>query len=151
MKETLIAVMSDLKDRFVEEVAGARAVWDIEVREPEYDLMYEKKLESHSDALLDQCRSSKNQIKMGFASILEGSDIVIEKVDDKIVTAFLKGAFDSEYDLIERIERFASLFTSRKPDEIQHPGTLPGQKSPEYDNLVSELDAYIANAEEATD
>ena len=35
-----MTVMSDLKDRFVEEVAGARAVWDIEVREPEYDLMY---------------------------------------------------------------------------------------------------------------
>lgn len=147
MKETLMTVMSDLKDRFVEEVAGARAVWDIEVREPEYDLMYEKRLESHRDALLDQCRSSKNQIKTEFASILEGSDIVLEKVDDKIVTAFLKGAFDSEYDLIERIERFAWLFTSRKPNEIKQ----PGQDSPDEYDIVSELEAYIDNAEQLAD
>ena len=147
MKETLMTVMSDLKDRFVEEVAGARKIWDREVREPEYDLMYEKRLESHKDALLDQCRRSKDQIKMGFASILEGSGIVLEKVDDKIVADFLKGAFDSEYDLIERIERFAWLLESRKPDEIQHLGTFSGHDSPEYDNLVSALEAYIANVE----
>lgn len=147
MKEALMTVMSDLKDRFVEEVAGARAVWDIEVRKPEYDLMYEKRLESHKDALLDQCRRSKDQIKMGFASILEGSGIVLDKVDDKVVTAFLKGAFDSEYDLIEKIERFASLFTSRKPNEIKQ----PGQDSPDEYDIVSELEAYIDNAEQLAD
>lgn len=147
MKETLMTVMSDLKDRFVEEVAGARAVWAIEVREPEYDLMYKKRLESHKDALLDQCRRSKDQIKMGFASILEGSGIVLDKVDDKVVTAFLKGAFDSEYDLIEKIERFASLFTSRKPNEIKQ----PGQDSPDEYDIVSELEAYIDNAEQLAD
>lgn len=146
MKETLMTVMSDLKDRFVEEVAGARAVWYI-VREPEYDLMYEKRLESHKDALLDQCRRSKDQIKMGFASILEGSGIVLDKVDDKVVTAFLKGAFDSEYDLIERIERFAWLLGSRKLDEIKQ----PGQDSPDEYDIVSELEAYIDNAEQLED
>ena len=151
MKETLMTAMSDLKNSFIDEVARAREIWNRGVAAPEYDLMYKGMLESHKDALLDQCRRSKDQIKMGFASILEGSDIVIEKVDDKIVTAFLKGAFDSEYDLIERIERFASLFTSRKPDQIQRAGTLPGQGSPEYDNIVSELEAYIDNAEQLAD
>lgn len=150
MKETLMTVMSDLKDRFVEEVAGARAVWDI-VREPEYDLMYKRNLDSHKDALLDQCKRSKDQIKTEFASFMEGSGIVLEKVDDKIVADFLKGAFDSEYDLIERIERFAFLLQSNKPDQIQRAGTLTGQGSPEYDNIVSELEAYIDNAEQLAD
>ena len=91
------------------------------------------------------------KIKRECASVLDGSGVVFEKADEEIGAEFLKGAFDSANDLFERIERFAFLLQSNKPDQIQRAGTLPGQGSPEYDNIVSELGSFIDNLEKFTD
>ena len=91
------------------------------------------------------------KIKRECAVALEGSGVVFEKADEEIGADFLEGAFDSAIYLIDRTERFAYLLGSSGPDDIRRVGALPGQDSPDEYDIVSELEAYIDNAEQLAD